>query len=251
MRIIIKILGAAALAAVILFPMTTCADTTEDTTGNGPTHYEGALEISGQVWLQNKEAKRQSDEWYFKFNGDSDINVFAVFSCSEGNITSSASLLAGSGKIDKGILSFNVPEPDTENLVDMGIIFANALFKEYTDVKIEPSDTVMGNIIIPVTSDNARLNREGLFLMYSSVGMESIQFVYVDNNCTVTGNPDIITWNLGPQSYVSRTDNAIELSLQKGWNTIYRMEVYDRSSGYDNVSMGIDNPNNFKWVLYQ
>jgi len=250
MKNIINILKIAALAAVILFSMAACSDdpvNTPDIDNNGPTHYTGTLQISGQVWIQNKEAKRQKDEWYFRYEGDSDINIFTGFSYdAQGNVINSQKS-AGSGKIDKGILSFETAELTEEYLVDANVL--NSFFKEYKDVTFDPPD-VKGNNIIPVTSNDERLNREGLFLLKSSVGLESVMFIYVDKDCRITGNPDVITWDLGSQSYISSTDTAIDLSLQKGWNTLYRMEVFDKSSGYDNVSLGISNPNDFKWVIY-
>jgi hypothetical protein len=249
MKSIVKIFKVAALAAVILFLMVTC-DTGVDDDDNGPAHYDGTLMISNQqVWEQNREATKQSDDWYYKFEEDKSINVFAVFSYDAEERITSTYQLAGSGKIDKGLLSFEAGVLSSENLVNAGTLFPIASFKEYADIKVSPPET-MGNIILPVTTTGERLNREGLFLLHSSVGLESIQYIYVDRDCQVTGNPDIITWVQESLSYISRTESSIDLSLKKGWNTICRMEVFDSSSGYDNVSMGIKNPNNFKWVIY-
>jgi len=254
MKTIAKIVRVTFLAAVILCTMTMCAlladdddDGEKDT--NGPTHFEGVLKVSNeQVWLQNKEAKRQSDAWYFKFEGGNGINVFTGFSYDDQGKVVQLKKLVGSGKIEKGRLNFVVAELAQEDLVRADILAT--FFKEYKDVTIEPSD-VKGTNILPVTSANERLNREGLFLLNSSVGVESVMFLYVDKDCRITGNPDVITWDQGERSYISKTDSAIDIPLQKGWNTLYRTEVFDRESGYDNVSMGISNPNNFKWVLYQ
>jgi len=250
MKTIVKILRATSLATVILFSMTTCAlladnDDDDNKVTYGPTHYTGVLKIDKeQVWLQNKAAKRQNDDWYFKFEGDNGINIFTGFSYDIQGKVIQLKKLVGSGKIDKGRLSFAIAELTQEDLVNANVL--TNLFKEYKNVVIEPSD-VQGTNIIPVTSAGERLNREGLFLLNSSVGLESVLFLYVDKDCRITGNPGVITWD----NYFSNTASALDISLQKGWNTIYRMEVFDRSSGYDNVSMGISNPNNFKWVLYQ
>jgi hypothetical protein len=245
----VKTIGVTALA--ILFFMTTCASDDDNENNNGPTHYDGPFIINNQqVWEQNKEATKQSDDWYYKFEEDRSINVFAVFSYdAEERITSTHPQLVGSGKIDKGLLSFEADALSSENLVNADTLFPIAFFKEYADVKVNPPET-MSNIILPVTDAGERLNREGLFLLHSSVGLESIQYIYVDRECQITGNPDIITWVQESQSYFSRTESSIDLSLKEGWNTICRMEVFDSSSGYDNVSMGIKNPNNFKWVIY-
>jgi len=216
---------------------------------NGPTHYTGVLIINNeQVWLQNKEAKRQSDEWYFKFGGNNGINVFTGFSYDDQGKVIQLKKLVGSGKIDKGRLNFVVAELAQEDLVRADTL--KNFFQEYKDVTIEPSG-VKGTNILPMTSTGERLNREGLFLSNFSFGVESVMFLYVDKDCRITGKPGVITWDQGERSYISKTESAIDISLQKGWNTLYRTEVFDRESGYDNVSMGISNPADFKWVLYQ
>jgi len=261
MKNIGKILRTLTPAAVIIFLMAACRNDpvyvpivyipvveVPVIDPDGPTHYEGTLEIDGQqVWVQNKEAKRQSDEWYFKFEGDSSIDIVTGFSYDDQGNVINLQKAAGSGKIEKGILSFEVPELTSEYLVNADVL--NSFFKEYNDVTFDPPD-VNGTNILPVTSKNEKLNREGLFLLNSSVGLESVMFIYVDKDCRVTGSPGVITWDLESQSYYSNTDSPLDISFKKGWNTLYRMEVFDRSSGYDNVSLGISNPNDFKWVLY-
>jgi len=249
MKMLVKVLKTAVLAAVIVFCAAACALLADDDEVTyGPTHYTGALKIEKeQVWLQNKEAKRQNDDWYFKFNDDCDINIVTGFSYDDqGKVINKKSVC--SGKIEKGSLSFEVAELSQAYLVSADVL--TSFFKEYKDVTFEPSD-VKGTNILPITSAGESLNREGLFLLDTSVGLESVLYLYVDNDCRVRGNPGVITWNLETKSYFSNTESAIDISLQKGWNTIYRSEVFDRTSGYDNVSMGLSNPDNFKWVLYR
>jgi hypothetical protein len=206
------------------------------------------LKFDGQqVWVQNKKAIRQNDDWYFEYEGSSAINIVTGFSYDDQGNVINFKKSAGSGKIEDGVLSFEVAEPTPEYLVKADVL--SSFFKEYKDVTFDPPD-VKGTNIIPVTSAGERLNREGLFLLKTSVGLESIIFIYVDKDCRITGTPGKIIWDLGPQSYYSNTDSQLDISLKKGWNTLYRMEVFDQSSGYDNVSLGIDNPGDFKWVIY-
>jgi len=247
MKIIFKISGAFVLAAVIIFSMAACNSDKDDDDTDGPTYYSGAFKIDKeQVWVQNKEAKKQDDEWYNKFNDDKVINVVTGFSYDTQGKVIQFQKSTGSGKIEKGLLSFEAEEPAQDDLVSADIL--NSFFKEYDGVNFDPSD-VKGTNIIPVTSAGERLNREELYLLNSSIGLESILFIYVDNDCRITGNPGNKYWDIAPQGYYSLTEQSVDLSLKKGWNTVFRKEVFD-NVGYDNISMGLGNPNNFKWVLY-
>jgi len=249
MKNIVNILKIAVLTTVIIFLMAACdTGSHDDDDEDGPTHYAGTLEIDGQqVWVQNKKAIRQNDDWYLEYEGDNNIKVVTGFSYdAQGNVINFQKS-AGSGTIDKGVLSFKVPELSPKDLVNADVL--NSFFKEYKEVTFNPSD-VKGNNIIPTTSpNNEYLNREGLFLLNTSVGLESVIFVYVDKDCRITGKPAEISWDKEERSYISRTDSALDISLKKGWNTLYRMEVFN-DHGYDNVSMGINNPGGFRWVIY-
>jgi hypothetical protein len=254
MQTIAKIAGITALAAVVIFSMTTCSNDPDDD-NNGPTHYTGTLKMSGQVWLQNKETNRINDMTYLKYTGeDKEINIFPAFSYdSDGNLTRSMEP-AGSGTITNRVLSFTVDELTDDNLIQANDL--KRLFREWDDVQITPS-TAKGNIIYPETTDGKLFNREGLTGTKTSISLESILYIYVNMNCTITGNPgNRKDWpSSSDDGYFSYTDSNLNVSLQKGWSTVCRKQTYTGNSaeegyGYEKETIEMKNPNDFKWVLY-
>jgi hypothetical protein len=232
-------LHTAALEALILFSMAACDSETDNghsDDNDGPTHFGDLLKISGQQVWEHTGINRIK-EAYRKFMGeDCDIFIFTI----DGKPV-------GEGEIKNGKLSFEVSALGQENLMEAERL--KYLFAEYDEVAIEPPE-VEGNIIIFVKSDTEWLNREGLSGSTSSLSLESVFFIYVNGNCRITGKPADKTWNL---SYFSRTENPINLSLIKGWNTLSRKEKLLKEglseAGPDYVSMGIKNPNDFKWTI--
>jgi hypothetical protein len=248
MRIIIK-MRTAAMAGAIIFLLAVCSDTV-DSGNNGPTHYTGALSMSGQMWVQNGETNRINDKTYLKYTGgNKEISVFPAFSSNpEGKIVQSEEQ-AGSGAIKKGVLSFSVDELAEGMLIDSDNL--RELFREWNNVEITPS-TVKGNIIYSETADGYRLNREGLTGTRSSISLESVLYIYISGDCQITGSPGgEKTWD----DHFSYTGSSLDLSLKKGWNTVCRKQTYTADSnneeyGYEKETIEIKNPNEFKWVLY-
>jgi len=243
------------MAAAIIFLMAACNDTVDsgnsgNIDNNGPTHYTGALRMSGQVWVQNSETNRINDMTYLKYTGaDKAISVFPAFSYNpEGKIIQSREP-AGSGIIKNGFLSFTVDELAEGNLINADNL--KELFKEWDNVQIAPS-TVKGNIIYPETTDGERLNREGLTGTRSSISMESILCIYINENCQITGSSG---GGKTEDDHFSYTDSSLNLSLKRGWNTVCRKQTYTADSnneeyGYEKETIEIKNPHDFKWTLY-
>ena len=255
MRSILKKIGAAVPAAAIVFLMAACRDTADNgnngnINNNGPTHYTGTLRMGGQVWVQNRETNRINDMAYSKYTGeDKAIYVFPAFSCNpEGKIIKSREP-AGSGTIKNGVLNFTIDELAEEKLINSDNL--KELFKEWDNVQIAPS-TVKGNIIYPETTDGERLNREGLTGTRSSISMESILCVYINEDCQITGSSG---GGKTEDDHFSYTDSSLNLSLKKGWNMVCRKQIYTADSnnkeyGYEKETIEIKNPHDFKWALY-
>jgi len=251
---IVRKIGAAAPAAVIVLLMAACRDTGDNgkngNINNGPTHYSGILRMGGQVWAQNRETNQINDMTYLKYTGeDRAIHVFPAFSYNpEGEIIQSREQ-AGSGSIKNGFLNFTVDELAEEKLINSDNL--KEIFKEWDNVRIEPS-TVKGNIIYPETIDGGRLNREGLAGTRSSISMGRVLYIYISGDCQITGSPG---GRKTGDDHFSYTDSPLNLSLQKGWNTVCRKRTYTAENnneeyGYEKETIEIKNPNDFKWALY-
>jgi len=248
----IKKTGAAVPAAAIIFLMAAGCDAVDNgnSGNNGPTHYTDTLRMGGQVWEQNGETNRINDMTYIKYTGGDDaIYVFTAFSYNpEGKITESREQ-AGSGTLKNGFLNFTVDELAEEKLINSDSL--KELFREWDNVQIAPS-TVKGNIIYPETTDGRRLNREGLTGTRSSISLESILYIYISGDCLITGSPG---GKKTLDDHFSFTDSSLDLPLKSGWNTVCRKQTYTADSkteeyGYERETIGIKNPNDFKWVLY-
>ncbi|MDR2716588.1 MAG: hypothetical protein LBB89_00785 [Treponema sp.] len=240
MKNIIKIAGTAALAAVIIFSMTTCADTTDEPSNNGPTHYTGALKISKrQVWEGTNSNK--ISEVYKKFEGERGINVNVYWPDGSGKFNPIKNL--GSGKIEKGLLTCEVPEPEADNLMEWDNFKFE--FSAWNELACIPAEA-KGNYLRLVTSNDEWLNREKMSGSSDSLWLESIWFVYVDTDCQITGTP---SEGIRPGDAFYETPENLNLALKKGWNTVCRKQLLQGERGIEFDSMKLKNPNDFKWAI--
>jgi hypothetical protein len=246
----VKLINIIALTAIIGFIIIACDDhKTNDTKHEAekimlPTHYTGILTVKNrQMWVHNNNPLRLSDA-YHKFNDNSIINVdIDVMIPQDGEPDI---IPVGSGKIDRGILSFEVPELIEDELLewdDLSFIF----FHEWYILNIISVDNtgVTGNKIIPITDAKKMLNLERLYSSPFSIGLESIFIIYVDSDCVITGESGGGTIS---GTYRFAVD-AFELSLKQGWNLICKREAYNQS-GAAAISVEVVNPYDFKWVIY-
>jgi len=240
MKIIGKILGTSVLAALILFPMTTCAllDLGQDDDDDA-THYTGALKINEQQVWEGTESNKL-DEVYEKFEGERDISVNVYWL--DGNGKYNPTKVLGAGKIEKGLLSCEVPEPEADNLMEWDNF--RFVFLGWKNIDCVPK--VNGTYLRLVTSNNEWLNREAMSGSSDSVWLESIWFIYVDNDCHITGTP---SEGFRPGDVFYKTPENLDLALEKGWNTICRKQLLRADIGIEADLMKIKNPNNFRWAI--
>jgi len=231
-----KALKTAVLAAVIVFCSTACALLADDDT-DGPVNYKSSFTIKKeQVWEGTNSNKL--NEVYKKFDGERGISV-NVYRDEDGN---NPVKNIGSGIIEKGRLTCEVPEPQAGDLMEWDNF--KAIFSEWNDLKCVPE--VKGTFLVFVTSENELLNKEKMSGSSDSLWLESILFVYVDNDCKITGTPGK---GIRPGDAFYETTENLDLQLLKGWNTICQKQLFQGDRGTEADSLKIKNPNDFKWAI--
>jgi len=260
MKILIKNTVFSFLVAIILLLTVTCIDSTDpDSTDDntdaityGPVNLGDKLDVKNQqVWMPNYNTGKVS-QMLLKFKGNRTIDVIAVLV--EHDDDDDPSYLigsVGSGKIQKGILSFKVDAMDDSNLLESDDLLLN-LFNEWfldnngnDNIAID-TDDVKGNIITLVSQYNddeepiEGVIREGFSGTDNSLTGEYIYYVYVNKNCKITAGEVVKTG-------LDYTYNKFELSLKTGWNTILKSETYT-TAGKSSYSMKVLNPS-IRWVM--
>jgi hypothetical protein len=226
-------------AAVILFGISSCNDdTNSEQTYNEQTHYDTLVITGEQVWLRNYSTNRLSQA-YEKFNErDYDIIVLGEYD----KEISDYSEEIGSGTINGGKLSFTVNVP--QKLLEwdkLKVLFNIITEGEGWNVTID-EDATKGTFIEILTDDEDEyaLIKEGVSGTTSSISDETVLFIYVDSDCTITGSPR-------QDQLVMYTFNPFTLKLKRGWNTVWYKQTYT-TSGRSSFFMDIKNPD-LKWVL--
>jgi len=241
------------LIATILFLTVTCVEPSPDDKNKEITYLGDKLNVSNeQVWMPNYNTGKVS-QMLLKFEGNRTVDV--VVELVEYNSGSPPSILidsVGSGKIEKGILSFKVDAMDDSKLLGSNELLLHCFEEWYLDKdskkNIVMTPEVKGNIITLVTLYNddsctiptEGVIREGFSGTSDSLTGEYIYYIYIKDKCKITAEE------------VKKTDlkytfKKIELSLEAGWNTILKSETYT-TTGDSSYSMTIKNPA-INWVM--
>jgi len=230
------------LAVLLILTVVFCSSEPADDNNiiNGPTHFYSLKFESEQVWNPNYSTGHLSNALY-KFTGDRVVDVLLLSLSGFETITS--------GYIKNGLLTIN---PD--KLQDNELINSDDLLRYcfdihesgwsggwYSDGSIEISPAATkGNIITIVTDKNEGLIKEGFSGTSSSLSSEYIYYIYVDTKCIITANQ--VKYNT-----FGYTFNKLNLSLEAGWNTLCKKEIYT-IEGNSYYSMEVINPG-LRWVM--
>jgi len=239
MKILIRNTVFFILTAILSLSTVTCADPGTDEL----SAYFDTLNVSGeQVWMPNYNTGKVS-QMLLKFEGDRNVDVIVM------GYTGASTV--GTGKIEGGILNFNVAVMNDSNLLDS----ANLLyiyFNEWYKVGDNGNNIVMtpavkGNVITFVTLYNGTtpseaIVREGFSGTSSSLTGEYIYYLYVEADCTISVSEEIKKTDL--QYTFEKFD---DLSLKRGWNTVCKSETYT-TTGESSYSMKVKNPA-INWVV--
>jgi hypothetical protein len=228
------------LLAVIVLSVSGCGNDTSDMPEVEQTYYgTGTLNmVNEQVWQRNYSTNRLSQA-YEMYNGKRhDIIVLSEYD----EETDDYNQVVGSGEINNGKLNFTVKVP--ENFLDWNDleVFFNIIVEgEGWDVTIDKNET-NGTFIGIFTNDEDQyaLIKEGISGTTSSISDEAVYFLYVDRDCTITGESK-------EDERVRYTFNPFTLKLKAGWNTIWYKQTYT-TSGMSSFFMDVRNPD-LKWVL--
>jgi len=227
----------------IIFSITSCAIIDLGQDDNDSTHYTGALKINKQqVWEGTKSNK--PSKVYDKFEGERGIsvNVYWPDVGADGKKKLNPTKVLCDGKIEKGLLSCKVPEPEAGNLMAWDDFKLE--FSAWGNLDCVPKAN--GTYLRLVSSNGEWLNREKMSGSSDSVWLESIWFIYVDTDCKITGTP---SQGYRPGDVFYKTPEKLDLALKKGWNTICRKQLLREDIGIEVDLMKIKNPNNFKWAI--
>jgi len=238
MKSFIKIFRSSVITALIFFSVVTC-DLNKDGDTDGPVLYKDAIKINKQQVWEGTSSNKIS-ELYKKFEGERDISV-NVYLPDETDKFKPSKVL-GAGKIEKGLLSCDIPVPADGDLMDWDNF--KKWFSEWNDINCVPK--VNGTFLGLVSSENEWVNREKMSGTSDSLWLESIWFVYADIDCIITGTPGS---GIRPGDAFYVTPENLNLKLKRGWNTVSRKQLLEGDHGIETDSVKIKNPNDFKWAL--
>ena len=243
MKILIKDKVFFILTAIIPLLTVTCNEP-DNGINETSAYLSDKLDVSGeQVWMPNYNTGKVS-QMLLKFKGDRKVDVI-VIEYADAPIF----YKVGTGKIEKGILSFNVNEMNVLNLLDSDNLF-KIYFKDWykTGNNIVMTPNVKGNVITLVTLYNddsgaepiEAVIREGFSGTSDSLTGEYIYYLYVNADCTISAGK-------AEKTDLKYTFNEFELSLRRGWNTICKSETYT-TTGDSSYTMTVKNPA-INWVM--
>jgi hypothetical protein len=233
-----------ALLAITVFALSGCNDDTgSEQTYNERTHYDTLIISGEQVWLRNYSANKVS-QVYEKYN-EKNYRITVLSEYFNDEMGEYIEYEIGSGRIDRGKLSFTVDVPNKDNLLEWDVleVFFNIIAEgEGWDVEIDEK-AIKGTFIEIQTDDEAvyALMKESVSGTTSSVSDETVYFFYVDRDCTISGKSK-------EDEQVMYTFNPFALKLKRGWNTVWYKQTYT-TFGRSSFFLDIKNPG-LKWVLF-
>jgi len=194
-----------------------------------------------QVWIPNTLTGKVS-ELFLKSTDNRDVKVVVA-----DNTNNPPFHVVGTGKVEKGKLSFNINKLNENYLLD-GDNFLFYYFNEWYgngNITVNPS-TVKGNLITLVTqydnngSPSEAIIKEGFYGTRKSLTGEYIYYIYVNANCKISAGKT-------EKADLHYTFNKFDLSLKTGWNTILKSETYT-TTGDSSYSIKVDNPET-RWLM--
>jgi hypothetical protein len=258
MRNFFKLFGIIVLAAVIGFLTAACNDGggTDDTGGNtggdadGSAFLGNTLELSGQVYLQENT---ETSITYKKFDGNLTLDDH----------------YGGSGEVKNGKLSYTIGKPNDNDLDTL--VGNNDEIYIYFDEDSYNNFTISNPNVRGVILSGINLNDPTYtyFSLYKgnvtgssnskgySVTIESVDYVYVDSDVTISGKGQTGTFDSeedGIKYSDSSTTKDFSLALKTGWNALYIKQTQSATitgtsqKTTSTFTMSLGNPS-LKWLF--
>ena len=225
---------------VLIFPLFGCGDDGDD---SGNASGMDTLRLSGRVYLENWN-ENETNVSYSNFTGNLTIDDY----------------LGGSGTVTNGNLSYSVGIPSNLYEIDFE--------DEFWGYDITSSGAaVQGRFLYGLDTNNGYLEKYSIApnVRNNSHSWKSewVEYVYVDNDITITGigKTETETWTEDgttyTETYIRRNFN---LALKTGWNAIYHKSEgsgtftgtwQNPTSMTDTTTrtLSLSNPS-LRWVLY-
>ena len=243
-----KIIQFTSIVFILLFMIAATAcdlDAKEEDSVNSSSAYLGsAFNVSDeQVYTRNGKATKISQVYLeYKTSGNYDIIAYT-----------SSSAPSGSGKIENGILNFNISQIEEADLMDWEEF--KTVFRQWDNVTYSTAIKCAMFLLYAYDGTNhiGILDRQRITGTSSTITQETLMYIYVDNNCTITGEKSS---GYEKKNFYYFTEFDLNLPLKKGWNIVSRTETYGVNfSGSAHIDMKIINPiekpGNYKWVMEQ
>jgi len=241
----ISLIGIIALAVVIGFFAASCGDGGDSGGGGGgggSAFLGETLTLSGQVYLQKYT---ETSITYQKFNGDLAIDDYYY---------------GGSGEIKKGMFSYTIGTPNHLDTFDIDQSFNEDNYNDITVSNPNVSGVILSGFSTGddnysyLSKSNATGSRNSKGF---SVTNESVYYVYVDSEVTISGKGKTGTYNHTEDgmSYSSTyTTKNFSLALKTGWNAVYSKRTGSATitgtvyKVTETEAMSLGNPS-LKWIL--
>lgn len=210
-----------------------------------PAHLGSTLKINEPMWELNPDAMRFKDA----YKNYSETNRAITAHCLAADGTPKQMPETGYlGSIAGGRLSVEVSALEQACLLDIDLL-AHDIFSEWKNVAVDAPAGTKGNNVVFMVYDGGTpigmLNKEKYSTTSFHIALNSVLYVYVTDDCHITGSYGSGYKNMDSFYY---TEEDLNLALKKGWNTVFRKQSYSQS-GSEAVSVGLQNPIDCKWVI--
>ena len=238
-----KLSGAAVLAAVILFSLVTCGNASDDSGGKkGERPYKGQILVvaNEQVWEHEDNAHRLGDA-YFESTENGVIYIYSIDSDT-----------LAEGEIIDGKLSFTLGE--LKNVYEIDDDVLDTVFHNWWDnvSVVEPIDKKIGINAVKSMYYHGDEGAYGLIFKEKLVGtshsiaLETLVFIFVDEDCRITG--DVKHGMVPGTGYFA--SEPLDLPLKQGWNIVSEEMLYDMYHVEMDISLEVKNLVDFKWAIW-